>query len=152
MEITHSIRIARPARDVSAFVTDYANDTKWREGVLEMTVRGRQTHERLTFLGSTYVTEGEIVEQTERRLAFRGASPDVESHGYREVVDHGATVVTYSLTLRPKKFLLRLLAPILRVLYSRRVRRDLAALRDLLEHAPSALEQRRYDAISRSIV
>lgn len=139
MNITATIRIARPAPEVLAFLTDYANDPAWRAGVLEMRARGpiaagTTTFERLRFLGSEYVTEGVITERTETRLSFRGASDSVDASGYREVrVDGDGALVTYSLDLEPRAWLLRWFSPILRVLYARGVRRDMARLRDLLE-------------------
>lgn len=148
MKITHQVQIARPAAEVFAYVTDYANDVAWREGVLEMTAHGSKTYERLTFLGSTYVTEGVITEKTERRLSFKGASDTVDSNGYREVTEtRDGALFTYELELRPRG-LLRLFAPLLRYLYARRIRRDLGKLRELLA---SPEKQRRYDQFSRQI-
>jgi carbon monoxide dehydrogenase subunit G len=138
MNITSRIEIARPSAEVFGFVANYENDTRWRDGVLTMEARGpiaagTPTHERLRFLGSTYITEGIITERTERRMSFRGSSASVDSSGYREVEAVGdRTRVTYSLSLRPRG-LLRLFSPILRVLYASRVARDLRRLRDLLE-------------------
>ncbi len=138
MEIVDSIRIEESAANVLAFVTDYDNDVRWREGVLEMRARGpvtagTATYEKLTFLGSTYVTEGVVTEKTDRRLAFHGESDSVEARGYREVVADGdGAVVTYALDLRPKGAL-KLVFPLLRRLYAARVRRDLQRLKATLE-------------------
>lgn len=138
MNLTNTIHIARPAPEVLAFVTDYENDVRWREGVLDMHARGpvaagTTTYERLRFLGSTYVTEGVITERTAHRLSFRGASASVDASGYREVHADGAGArVTYSLDLEPRG-IMRWFSPILRWLYARRINRDMARLRNLLE-------------------
>ncbi|MDF2697157.1 MAG: hypothetical protein K0S65_5540 [Labilithrix sp.] len=146
MELVDSIVVARPSRQVFDFITDYANDPAWREGVLVMradgpAIAGTNTHEELEFLGSRYVTKGVVTERSDTRMAFRGESldqtrgrPTVLSEGFREVVpaEGGTSQVTYRLGLELRGAL-AIFAPLLRPLYARRIARDLVRLKALLE-------------------
>lgn len=138
MSLEGTIQIDRSADRVFQFLTDYGNDPAWRTGVKVMrsdgpVVVGARTHEELTFLGSTYITQGTVTERTPTRLAFRGENASVRSEGFREAIpEGGGTRVTYVLHLEPRG-MLRLFAGLLERIYARRIARDLARLKAILE-------------------
>ena len=75
------INLSRDADKVWAYVSDYANDPAWREGVVEMIPTpdgparpGTRTHEVLRFTGSTYVTDADIKEVQDRHLRYEGSN------------------------------------------------------------------------------
>jgi hypothetical protein len=137
IEIVDTIEIDCEPRVAASFAFDYANDPFWRHGVLAMRAEGPlqvgvRTYEELRFLGSTYVTVGEITERDEVRLAFRGNNDSSRVDGYRAVEARGSRArVTYALRIHMRG-LLAFIAPLLRMIYARRVANDLRRLRSLL--------------------
>lgn len=137
IEIEDGIEIDCDPCVARSWVLNYANDVRWREGVLVMRAdgpirKGVRTHEELRFLGSTYVTDGEVTECEEGRLAFRGENASSKVEGHRAVEPHGSGArVSYTLRIHTQGFL-ALFAPLLRMLYARRVAGDLRRLHALL--------------------
>jgi len=141
--VTCSEEIRRTPQAVFAFAGDYANDPLWRTGVLGMEYEkdrkagiGVRTWETMRSMGSTAVTVGEITEYAPARTAFRSLSGPVPCSGSREfAASSTGTRFTYSLTLHPAG-LLRVLEPILRLVFAKQVKMDLRRLKQLLEAQP----------------
>lgn len=137
IEIVNAIEIDCDPRVARAFVLDYENDVRWREGVLLMRADGPlragvRTYEELSFLGSRYVTKGEVTECEQGRLSFRAENASAEVEGYRAVEAHAAgTRVRYALRMHMRGPM-ALFAPLVRMLYARRVAGDLRRLQALL--------------------
>jgi hypothetical protein len=139
--ITESITIRRSPDDVFAFVSNYENDPRWRDGVAEMQQDppgpardGARTREVIRFMGRDMVTTAVItVEQPGRRIAFRADSGPIPARGYREVAGRGdETTFTYHLSAELNGPL-RLMEPVIERDFRRRVAADLARIKGLLE-------------------
>jgi hypothetical protein len=141
--VTCSEEIRRTPRAVFAFAGDYLNDPLWRAGVLSMEYEaggaaaiGVRTREAMRSMGRTAVTIAEITDYSPARTAFRSRSGPVPCSGSREfVASASGTSFTYSLTLDPGGFL-RVIEPLLRVVFARQVRNDLRRLKQHLESRP----------------
>ena len=140
IEVSCSEEILRSPDVVFEFAGDYANDPSWRAGVLSMVYEtsgppaiGARTRETMRGLGRTAVTVAEVTEYSPSRTAFRSLSGPVPCDGSREFLATSAgTRITYSLTLRPTGAL-RVLEPLLRRLFAKRVRADVRRLKHHLE-------------------
>ena len=138
--VSCSEEIERPPEVVFAFAGDYSNDPCWRTGVLSMEYEaggrpaiGARTRETMRSMGRTAVTVGEITDYSSARTAFRSLSGPVSCDGRREFLPSiTGTRFTYSLTLRPSG-VLRVLEPLLRLVFVRQVRADLRRLKRHLE-------------------
>jgi hypothetical protein len=138
--VSCSEEIDRPPEAVFAFAGDYANDPRWRTGVLDMAYEagstptvGARTRETMRSMCRTVVTVAEVVEYSPTRTAFRSVSGPVSCDGSREFTrSPQGTTFTYALTIRPNGPL-RLLEPLLRVALARQVRRDVRQLKRVLE-------------------
>jgi uncharacterized protein YndB with AHSA1/START domain len=140
--IERSVEIDRPPSEVWAIVADYASDTRWRVGVVEMRASapgpvepGVTTHEALRFLGATFLTDATI-DQVEPGRRFRWRSADRQKHleGSRQVepTARGGTRVTSAVDVE----LLgpwRLLQPLVVWSFRRRTGTDLERLKHTLE-------------------
>src|SRR3954463_5113473 len=78
--LTNTIDIARPPADVWAVVSDYATDTRWRKGIVEMRPDvdgppevGTRVREVLELGGRIYTTETAV---TDSAPDSRTASPE----------------------------------------------------------------------------
>ena len=138
--VTVSEDIMRSPGEVFAFAGDYRNDPAWRTGVAEMVLVGAssptvgvRTQETMRSMGRTAVTVAEITAFAESRTGFRSISGPVPCEGTRDFVSTtSGTRMTYSLTLRPKGFL-RLIEPLLAVVFRKQVAGDMRRLKRLLE-------------------
>ncbi len=137
--IIETLEIDAPADAVWAVLADYARDPEWREDVSEMRPEppglaqvGTVTHEVMKVGGRTYRNVG-LVEQVQpgRRLAWR-TTDGADARGSRTVesLSGGRCRVTMELHVRPHG-LNRLLAPVLRPMLVKGLRRDLQALASL---------------------
>jgi hypothetical protein len=139
-EVSCSEEIARPPDVVFAFAGDYANDPSWRAGVLSMVYEtagspgaGSRTRETMRSLGTSAVTVAEVTEYSPTRTAFRSLSGPIPCAGSREfMATPTGTRFTYSLTLQPAGAL-RVLEPLLKVVFARQVRADVQRLKHRLE-------------------
>ena len=94
---------------------------------------GVTTRETMRSFGRRAVTVAHITEYGEGRTAFRSISGPVSCEGMREfVMIPFGTRMTYSLTLYPKG-LLRLIEPLLAVVFRKQVAGDMRRLKDILE-------------------
>lgn len=151
IDLTRSLDLAAPAPAVWEVLADYGRDAEWRTGVLAMEPdapgparEGTTTHETLRLGGRTYVNDG-IVDAVEpgHRLTWHTVS-GADASGSRRVVARadGGSRVTLTLTVRPHGAEV-LLAPLVRRMLDRNLRRDLAALAALVtaNERPRALHR-----------
>jgi uncharacterized protein YndB with AHSA1/START domain len=135
-----TLDIAAPPETVWRVIADYRRDPEWREGV-RMTCEpagevcdGTTTCEALRMLGSWHHTVAHIRE-VEAHRSFRFVSDDGRVDGTRAVEPRaGGSRLTVSLRVGVPAPLAPL-APLLGWLFRRRVGRDLARLRRLVEGA-----------------
>jgi len=140
---THvEVEIDRTPDEVWRVVSDYASDTRWRKGIVEMTPDvdgpprvGTNVREVLRLAGKNYVTDTTVTE-TGPDLSYRfsgtGTSGDVR--GRRTVVPNpvGTAVFTYDVELEPRG-VPRVAQPLLGRWLTHSMRRDLERLRHLIE-------------------
>ncbi len=136
----HSVDVARGPREVWGVVGDFGNDELWRH-VEQMRPDppgparvGTTTHEVLSFLGSTYVTDATVTAvEPGRYLAYEGGGDGTTVRGYRRVeeVPGGARFVE-GLQVEMSGPM-RLLEPLFARLYARRIDSETRALKMLLE-------------------
>jgi len=94
---------------------------------------GARTRETMRSMGRIVVTVAEVTEYSPSRTAFRSLSGPIPCAGCREFSAAPAgTTFTYSLTLRPTG-LLRVLEPLLKLVFARQVRADIRRLKHQLE-------------------
>jgi carbon monoxide dehydrogenase subunit G len=139
--VSGTVQIDRPGEHVFAFASDYENDPEWRSGVLEMRrdppgeMRiGVRTHEVMRFMGRTLVTEAEVVEyEPGHKIVFRTVSGALSAQGYRLVEAEGTgTRFTYHADAKLDS-MYRPFAALIVWAFNRRVARDLAPLKAILE-------------------
>lgn len=133
--------IDKVAAEVWHVIGDYRNDPAWRGGVGAMDLLdpapvtvGDRTREVIRVTGRTYTTVAEITAMIPgRRLDFASVEAAVPVHGHREVRPLGSDSceVVYELSFRLDGYMAAI-APLFAATYRRRIRRDLARLRDLV--------------------
>lgn len=141
ISITERVTISRPPEEVFAFACDYRQDPRWRTGVVEMTMEpegdpalGTKTREVLHFMGQRMVTRAEVVHyERNREIAFQVTDGAIPARGYRRVVsDLGGTHLTYHIEAEPRGGY-RLLSPLMRWSFRRRLLQDLQRLKQAIE-------------------
>lgn len=150
IDITRTHVIDAPASAVWAVLADYSRDPEWRAGVEVMEPTplgparpGTTTHEVMRLGGRTYVNDGVVdtVESVGTGHCFAWHTVEgADAHGWRRVVERpdGTTEVALNLVVRPHGAE-ALMAPIVRRMLDRGLRRDLVALADLVQAADRAL-------------
>jgi len=140
--ISESAQVDVPAAELWGVVEDYALDVRWRSGIVEMTpnppgppVVGSKIHEVTRSAGRTYVTDS-IIESVgpDYQYRFSGSGDSGRVSGGRSVVPitNGSAEVTYDVELGLSG-VLRLAKPLVATMMRRTLRRDLAALKTLIE-------------------
>ncbi|MFC6012905.1 SRPBCC family protein [Nocardia lasii] len=136
------IIIDHPAPRVWAVLADYANDPRWRTGVVSMTVDppgpvtpGAHTAEELRFAGSTWHNLGEVDAVTPGAQFTWHTTEGADAAGARTVTPRSplSCLVRLDLSVTPhgvQRPFGRLLARMLQ----RNLDRDVLALRDLIEN------------------
>jgi hypothetical protein len=141
--VTNSIDIERPPAEVWAVVSDYAADTIWRKGIVEMTPDadgpprvGTRVREVLVLGGRTYTTETAVTDVGPGlTYGFSGTGTSGEVRGRRTVVaaDRPQSArFSYDVELEPSA-VPRILAPLMARWLGHSMRRDLRRLRSLVE-------------------
>ena len=140
---THvDVTIDRPPEQVWSVVSDYATDTRWRKGIVEMApdragapAVGTHVREVLKLAGKEYVTDTTVTETGPGlgyRFAGEGTSGTVRG-GRRVWADEsGRAIFRYDVELEPRA-VPRLAQPILGWWLTHSLRRDLHRLRDMVE-------------------
>lgn len=140
MNITRSHIVPAPAAAAWAVLADYRRDREWRTGVEVMEPSpagpaqpGTTTHEVMRLGGKTYVNEGVVDAVDAGHLLTWHTVEGADASGSRQVVDRpdGTSEVTLTLNVRPHGGEV-LIAPIVRRMLDRNLRRDLAALSALV--------------------
>ena len=143
VRVEESIQIAKPPAEVWDAIADYAFDLEWRNGLSEMTpdpagppASGTKVHEVVRNSGRDYVADTVVTElQPGVSYRFAGAGTIGGLSGGRAVraSDDGAgSVFTYAIELQPKGGM-RLLGPILGPIVRSGLKKDLLALKRVLE-------------------
>jgi hypothetical protein len=142
--VTNTVEIYRPPADVWAVVSDYATDTRWRKGIVEMTPDvdgppqvGTRVREVLELAGRTYTTETAVTDVGPGlTYAFTGTGTSGRVSG-RRTVTAGASAdsarFSYEVMLEPGEVMPRAVAPLLARWLRHSMRRDLRRLRRLVE-------------------
>lgn len=140
MNITRSHTVPAPAAAVWAVLADYRRDPEWRTGVEVMgpspagpVQPGTTTHEVMRLGGKTYVNDGVVDTVDPGRCLTWHTVQGADASGSRQVVERpdGTSEVTLTLSVRPHGGEV-LIAPIVRRMLDRNLRRDLAALSALV--------------------
>ena len=143
IDLSRSLTIHASAADVWALLSDYRRDPEWRTGVATMEPSppgpsrpGTTTHEEMRLGGRTYVNDG-VVDAVDpgRRLEWH-TTEGADASGAREVepLPDGTCRATLTLRVRPHGAEV-LMAPVVRRMLDRNLRRDLDALAALVAAA-----------------
>jgi hypothetical protein len=135
------IDIDRPAGEVWAVLADYTRDPEWRAEVRTMVptpagpaTAGTRTHETGRLLGSPFETHGLVVEAGDHWFRWTASGEGSRAAGTRAVEalgpDRCRVVLGYDIGLTGPK---RLLNPLFVAAFRRCARRNLLALRALVE-------------------
>lgn len=134
--------IRRPVGVVADYASDPSHAPEWYANISEVEWKtpgplqvGTELAFVAHFLGRELRYTYAVVEQTAERLVMRtaeGPFPMETSYGYESMPD-GTTRVTLRNRGTPNGFS-RLVAPFMRIAMQRAMRKDLAALKRLLEH------------------
>jgi Polyketide cyclase / dehydrase and lipid transport len=145
--VTNTVDIDRPPADVWAVVSDYATDTRWRKGIVEMTPDtdgppqvGTRVREVLELAGRTYTTETAVTDVGPGlTYGFTGTGTSGQVSGRRTVtsgVSADSARFSYDVRLEPDDTMPRAVAPLLARWLRHSMRRDLRRLRRLIEATP----------------
>ncbi len=138
--------ISRPPAEVYTVLGCYDNDPYWRTGVLAMKqdVPGpprvnMRTHETMLFMGRKEVFIADVVAaEPDRRTAFRTVSGPVKAWGQRLFEPHPAgTRFTYEAHVELAGAL-KLLSPLVRLLFRAQMKKDLVRAKNLVEGEKTA--------------
>jgi hypothetical protein len=144
--VTNAIEIDRAPDDVWAVVSDYAADTRWRKGIVEMTPDvdgpprvGTRVREVLELAGRAYTTETAVTDVGPGlTYGFAGAGTSGRVSGRRTVTTSASgdsARFSYEVRLEPGETMPRVVAPLLARWLRHSMRRDLRRLRRLVEAA-----------------
>jgi len=144
--VTNAIEIDRAPDDVWAVVSDYATDTRWRKGIVEMTPDvdgpprvGTRVREVLELAGRTYTTETAVTDVGPGlTYGFAGAGTSGRVSGRRTVTTSASgdsARFSYEVRLEPGETMPRIVAPLLARWLQHSMRRDLRRMRRLVEEA-----------------
>ena len=142
VHVEESVTIGRPSAEVWSAVADYSLDRQWRNGLTDMTPDppggpevGTKVHEVVRNGGRDYVADS-VVTDVDPGVSYRfeGSGTIGGLKGGRRVEPDGgqASVFTYTIELEPQGAM-RLLRPVLGSIVRSGLRRDLQALKALLE-------------------
>lgn len=141
MKVTASVWIDRPVGEVYALIATPANDVLWREGLPKMSADqpgpvqdGMITTDVLTFLGTVHTTSC-VVSQVREGLSYQFRSVEGANvvRGSRLTVAEGGGTRFVSTLELGLTGALRLASPLLKLLYRRRLGREMAQLKRHLE-------------------
>lgn len=143
VRVEETILIARPAAEVWEAIADYGFDREWRKGLVEMTPEppgqpapGTRVHEVIRSSGREYVADT-VVTEVDPGVSYRftGTGTLGALAGGRAVesdASSGGSLFTYAVELQPAGRM-RLLRPVLGRVVRSGLRRDLVALKGLLD-------------------
>jgi hypothetical protein len=145
--VTNAVDIDRPPADVWAVVSDYATDTRWRKGIVEMSPDtdgppqvGTRVREVLELAGRTYTTETAVTDVGPGlTYGFTGTGTSGQVSGRRtvsSVASADSARFSYEVRLEPDDTMPRVVAPLLARWLRHSMRRDLRRLRRLIDATP----------------
>jgi uncharacterized protein YndB with AHSA1/START domain len=141
IQFERSVLIDRPIEEVFSFISDFENEPKWCEEVVET----QQTSEGPVEVGSTFIDHvefmGRTIESTYEILAYErnksitietsaGPVPFVATYSFDE--DEGVTKLAILAEAEPGGFF-KLATPIIRRQLEKQWERNFASLKQLLE-------------------
>ena len=141
--ITKSIIIQLSKEKVFTFISDYSNDVKWRDGVLEMkqvpadrTNIGTETFETIKFMGRKITVKAMVIEYIpNEKVSFRTVSAPMATEGYRKVEDYENMAVKFTYSLSAELTgIYKLFSSSIIKMYSKRIEGDLITLKNILEN------------------
>jgi hypothetical protein len=147
--IIEEIMIFQKPDVVFRFISDYSNDIKWRNGVVEMkqstngfTEKGTVTREKIKLLGQKWSNVAKIIEyQENKKVSFRVIKGIEGVSGFRSVyeISKNCTGFIYALKINPQG-IFKFITPFIQNTFRKRVRKDLQKLKHILEqkHALAA--------------
>lgn len=141
--IEKNIIISASKEKVFSFISDYTNDTQWRDGVLEMkqeptqkTDVGTITFETIKFMGRKLIVKAKVVEYIpNEKVSFKTLTAPMNIEGFRKVEDdkNNTTKFTYSLSAELTG-LYKLFTSSIIKMYDKRIEGDLINLKTILEN------------------
>jgi len=141
MNISHTIVILRPIKDVADYLSDIANDSVWQADVLKSAVtsqgpvgKGTCGYEIRSVLGFPMRTEWIVTAyEPEKRLSFASTNSAVPYEGVMEFEPvAGGTRLKYGFSTTPEG-LAGLLDPLMEFFFGFRFRANLENLKTILE-------------------
>jgi hypothetical protein len=142
VQVEESVRINRSPSEVWDAIADYSFDREWRNGLSDMTPDpdggpevGTRVHEVVRNSGRDYVADSVVtVVDPGTSYRFEGSGTIGGLKGGRRVDPDGdaAAIFTYTIELEPQGWM-RLLRPVLGSLVRAGLKKDLQALKGLLE-------------------
>jgi uncharacterized membrane protein len=141
VEFELEVSIARPVRDVFAYVTDVRNLPAWQESALEAeweddgpVTLGSRIRERRTFLGRTAESELEVTAyEPERRFDVEALTGPIRFRIHHSFEDIGGDTLLRVRAEAETGGMLRLAGPMVARQAGRQFRSDLERLKDVLE-------------------
>ena len=143
VRVAESVQIERPPGEVWAAIADYSLDYRWRNGLRDMTpdppgppAVGTKVHEVVRSSGRDFIADT-VVTDIDAGVSYRftGSGTIGAISGGRSVEprqDGAAALFTYAVELEPRG-VMRLLGPLLGPIVRSGLRKDLQALKRLLE-------------------
>ncbi len=139
--ITEQTLIKRKVSEVFEFISDYENDIKWRNDVIEVkqstkgfTIKGTVTKEKINLFGVKYFNTARITEYNgNSKIAFEIINGFSGGKGYRSVIEKdGMTQFEYSISFELNGFK-RIMVKLLLSSYRNKINNDLEKLKIYLE-------------------
>jgi hypothetical protein len=141
--IEKNIIISVSKEKVFSFISDYTNDTQWRDGVLEMkqepthkTDVGTITFETIKFMGRKLIVKAKVAEYIpNEKVSFKTLTAPMNIEGFRKVGadKNNTTKFTYSLSAELTG-LYKLFTSSIIKMYDKRIEGDLNKLKTILEN------------------
>lgn len=141
--ITENIIIEKPKEEVFGFISNYVNDIKWREGVLEKKLKykgeinvGAVSTEKLKFFGRIITLIALVTEyEKNRKISFKIIGGEIPVEGYRMVEETGnGTRLIYHLQGKLDG-IYKFFSSIIIAFYKKRIKRDLNRLKKVIENS-----------------
>lgn len=136
-----SVWINRPAEQVFEFVSNYNNDTRWRQRVIKMTQSpadaigvGTITHEEMNFLGRRYITIAQVTAlEPNKRLEWASVEATTPVSGWRMVEPEGQGARFTQVIAANLQGFYRWLSPVMIGTFKKQMTQDMTRLKQILE-------------------
>lgn len=141
--ILEEIMIYRHPGVVFRYISDFTNDLMWRNGLVEMkqsthgfTEAGTVTKETIKLIGRKWENVAKITGfKEDDKISFKVVKGIQGVTGFRSVYEIGnnCTGFIYSLSFKPEG-IFKFITPLIQKIFHKRIRKDLAKLKQILEH------------------